>query len=85
MTKSKWTRQDLQRELARRAQFPASTDLAGWTRLEPASLAELRSELQMMPLDHPRWEWREWELALATEHYRLTPDVPFMRCVDVVH
>jgi hypothetical protein len=53
----------------------------GVTDPEPVTVTSLEAEIAVMRMDHPDRAWREWELALAREHYRLTPEIPFVRQV----
>jgi hypothetical protein len=53
----------------------------GLTDPQPVTVAFLESEIAALRADHPDRGWREWELALAREHYRLTPEIPFVRQV----
>ena len=72
---------EIRNELARRSTFPATTEQMGTTVPQVVTLAELDAEIAVMRIDHPDRAWREWELALAREHYRLTPEIPFVRQV----
>ena len=79
---SKWTRQELERELRRRAMYPATSEALGYTVPQHVTAAELEAELATMAADDKNREWREFELALAREHERLHPGVPFVRNVE---
>ena len=79
----RWTRRELRMELGRRALFPATTDELGYTIPQKVTAAELEAELSAMPADAKNRAWHEWELALARDHERLTPGVPFIRSVVV--
>lgn len=78
-TTKKWTREQLQTELGRRRLFPAFTGIMGLTIPQAVTVAELEAELSAMPADDEDHGWREWELALAKEHYRLRPNEQFIR------
>jgi hypothetical protein len=78
-TTNKWTRDQLRLELSRRKQRPATSGILGYTIPQAVTVAELEAELSTMPADHENREWREWELALATEHYRCRPNEQFIR------
>jgi hypothetical protein len=68
-------------ELIRRELFPATSALMGLTVPQAVTVADLEAELAAMSRDDGRRDWFEWELALAREHYRLNPIVPFVRYV----
>lgn len=68
-------------ELLRRRIRPAFSEEIGATVPQAVTLADLEAELAAMPADDEDRGWREWELALAREHYALRPDVPFVRQV----
>jgi len=68
-------------ELLRRRIRPAYSERLGATVPQAVTLAELEAELAAMPADDEDRGWREWELALAREHYALTPNVRFVRQV----
>ena len=79
---TKFTTEQIQHELARRRTFPAWTEEIGVTIPQVVTVAFLEKELAAMPSDDPDREWREWELALAREHYRLWPGLAFVRQVE---
>jgi hypothetical protein len=83
LTTTTWTREDLQHELLRRAAFPAHSDQIGITKPQEVTAEHLSNELAVTPDGHPDQEWRIWELALAEEHERMNPGVPFVRSVPV--
>ena len=72
---------EVRHELARRSTFPAHSEKLGLTVPQPVTVAFLETEMAGMRVDHPDRAWREWEVALAREHYRLTPEMPFVRQV----
>jgi len=82
MTKA-WTQDDLQYELRRReTRLPAW--IHGMTKQE-ITARDLAAELQLIPATDRDREWYEWELALAVEHERSRPGVPFVRYIDLPH
>lgn len=78
-----YTREDIQYELGRRKMFPATTEQLGLTKAQKVTVADLALELLNTSADDKNRGWRAYELALAAEHYRLTPKVPFVRQVPV--
>jgi hypothetical protein len=76
-----FTKEQLRFELGRRKLFPADSERLGITVPQVVTVADLEAELAAMPADATDRGWCEWELALAREHYHLTPDDPFVRQV----
>jgi hypothetical protein len=76
----RFTEEEVRAELARRRRCAAHSEAMG---LVPQQVTEamLFAQVAGLPLDHPDRCWRELELALAREHYRQQPDVPFVRHV----
>jgi hypothetical protein len=53
----------------------------GLTIPQAVTVAELEAELSTVAVDDEARGWHEWELALAKEHYRLTPARQFIRYI----
>lgn len=76
----RWTAAVLDYELLRRSIFPPN--ILPLEREEFVTVADLHTELQATPVDHPNREWREWELALAQRQAVHNPGRLFYRVVS---
>lgn len=84
MPSPQFTPEALDYELARRQRFPPTSldHYPNDVREEWISIETLRDELARTPADHPEYDWRCWELALAERQAEYFPNRRFYRVVD---